>query len=215
MTTPIPILRTRFENAWLGVRAQSSLCQPAFDRLLAAYSEPHRHYHTLAHIDTCLAWLTRAWSQADRPHEVALAIWYHDAVYDPLSIHNEAQSAALAAHELTWAGVNIDATNRITTMIHATSGHAPSTGDTALLLNIDLASLGAPAFEFARNEEAIRKEYSAFDTKTYAAGHADVLRRLGDRDPLYQTPMLAAELEEQARENIRGAIARWDAEAKR
>ena len=53
--------------------------------LEAAYAQPHRRYHTHAHIDDCLAKLTAvpALSDPDR-RLLTWAIWWRDAVYDPM-----------------------------------------------------------------------------------------------------------------------------------
>lgn len=67
-----------------------------YSSLESAYSEPHRHYHTGAHIDDCLEQLDSAPHIANFPEEVELALWFHDAVYKPLSSKNELKSAEWA-----------------------------------------------------------------------------------------------------------------------
>lgn len=64
--------------------------------VLAAWNEPQRHYHDLRHLRECLGrW--SAWQHlAEHPGEVALAVWYHDAVYQPQASANERQSAEWA-----------------------------------------------------------------------------------------------------------------------
>src|SRR4051794_22476684 len=70
---------------------------PVFDRLVAAYSEPHRHYHNLEHIAEMLRVVDRLSKFAADPDAVRLAVWFHDAVYDPRAKDNEKLSAILAA----------------------------------------------------------------------------------------------------------------------
>ena len=73
---------------------------PVFDRLVSAYSEPHRFYHTLEHLSEMFKVAARLSDAADNAAPVQLGIWFHDAVYDPRVTDNEERSAALAITEL-------------------------------------------------------------------------------------------------------------------
>ena len=53
-----------------------------FERLIAAYSEPHRKYHTLQHLNECFTKLEELRTETRHPEEVEFALWFHDAVYD-------------------------------------------------------------------------------------------------------------------------------------
>src|SRR5579862_8801291 len=54
-----------------------------YDRLAKAYGEPQRHYHNHRHIAECLAEFDQARGLAGDAVTVELALWFHDAVYDP------------------------------------------------------------------------------------------------------------------------------------
>jgi predicted metal-dependent HD superfamily phosphohydrolase len=85
-------LRSFWEKAWAanGVKC----ADPAlFARLIGAYSEPHRKYHTRQHLAECLRTLDQVWFLAERPGEVALALWFHDAIYELRAADNEEKSA--------------------------------------------------------------------------------------------------------------------------
>src|SRR5262245_18351172 len=73
---------------------------PIFDHLVAAYSEPQRHYHTLRHLDEVLRTVGKLRDYCHDPAAVELAVWFHDAVYDPRGQDNEARSAQLADERL-------------------------------------------------------------------------------------------------------------------
>ena len=52
--------------------------------LKALYNEPHRRYHTWAHIEACLAELRRAdWLTSEERDAVEQALLWHDAIYYP------------------------------------------------------------------------------------------------------------------------------------
>ena len=204
----------RFERAWHAVGAGEG-AQRALQRLQAAYAQPHRHYHTLEHIEACLAWLDWTWASAQRPHEILLALWYHDAVYDPLASDNEAQSVTLMRSDLRAADAALDAIERVAALIMATREHSASASspDAALLVDIDLSILGAAPETFQRFERAIRAEYAAIEPRLYANGRAGVLKRLAARSPLYATELINSELSAQAMRNLQGAVERWEREA--
>jgi predicted metal-dependent HD superfamily phosphohydrolase len=73
--------------------------------LLAAWGEPHRHYHTADHLAACLIDLDRWRSLARDPLVVELALWFHDAVYDPKAHDNEERSATWAQRVCAGAGL--------------------------------------------------------------------------------------------------------------
>jgi hypothetical protein len=74
--------------------------EQAFADLDRRYREPGRHYHTWAHVASCLRELRRARPQAGEAAALELAVWFHDAVYEPGRKDNEEVSAQLA---LRWA----------------------------------------------------------------------------------------------------------------
>src|SRR6185436_10292961 len=118
-----------------------------FEELQARYSEPHRAYHTLQHLQECFAWFNETRSLMRAPGNVAFALFYHDAIYDTHASNNEARSAALARtilEEYVRCDNDFDA---IETLILATRHDVVAQpGDAQLLVDIDLSILGAPPF---------------------------------------------------------------------
>ena len=119
-----------------------------FDQLAQCYGHPDRHYHNGRHIDTCLQLLAQYQAIATHPHELAIALWFHDAVYDPRKRDNERLSAAWARQCLGAQGVARSTIARITALILGTQDHCPQTDDAQLddaqlMVDIDLAILGS------------------------------------------------------------------------
>ena len=113
---------------WTSTWADCALAPPAglLERLLAAWREPQRHYHTLQHLEECLALFDALREEAHRPAELALALWFHDAVYDVRAHDNEARSAQWAVQALQAAGLARGSCLRVEALIRATChGAAP------------------------------------------------------------------------------------------
>ena len=83
-THPSPLedaaLAATWGAAWSAV-GQSAPAGPRVE-LMAAWSEPHRHHHDQRHLRECLALWTRWRDDSRCAGDVALALWFHDAIYD-------------------------------------------------------------------------------------------------------------------------------------
>jgi len=173
------------------------------DDLLRRWDEPHRHYHTSAHLGAMLALV------ADAGPAVRLAVWFHDAVYDPRSDRNEEDSAALAREALGRLGLAADLVAEVSRLVLLTKSHATTPGDDAgrLLLDADLAVLGTPPDEYDAYAAAIRREYAWVEEAAYRAGRAAVLERFLQREWIFQTERFRAGREGPARDNLAREIA--------
>jgi len=198
---------TLWRASWanLGVPARV----PELTNVLVAWAEPQRHYHDQRHLLECLGrW--SAWKHlAEQPGEVALALWYHDAVYSPKSTDNELRSAAWAARAMTDAGADAGAVQRVHDLIMATCHKAPApTRDAELVVDIDLATLGAAPERFEAYDREIRKEYAWVPGFLYRRKRRAVLQAFLDRPRIYATDAAFVELEEPARRNLAAALSR-------
>ena len=63
------------------------------------HTEPQRHYHTLEHLEAMFRHWDAHRDALRDPEAVALAIFFHDIVYQPGRADNEAESAKLALTE--------------------------------------------------------------------------------------------------------------------
>ena len=202
-----PPFLTSWQRAWLGCGART-LGEEVHAALLARYSEPHRAYHTLQHLAECLAHFGRERGLARHPGEVAVALWFHDAIYDTGRHDNEAESAAWARRALCEAGARDEVADRVHALVMATRhSETPATADERLLVDIDLAILGADAPRFAEYERQIRVEYAFVPDALFRAKRAEVLRGFDERRPIYATPALRERLEAAAHANLARSLA--------
>lgn len=182
--------------------------------LTTLYRAADRHYHGLRHIEALLSLLKEYRAQFADPDAVEAAIWFHDAIYDSRAKDNEAQSAVLAADRLKG---RVDAARlvRIVRMIEATATHevpsfedAAAKADAALLLDMDLSILGAPADIFDAYEDAVRREYGWVSDADWRAGRGAVLRNFLARARIFHTDIFVTRFEAQARSNMERSLAR-------
>nr|WP_307691188.1 N-methyl-D-aspartate receptor NMDAR2C subunit [Variovorax ginsengisoli] len=193
-------------SAWLALELEPD--GALRDQLLAAYAEPQRHYHTLQHLDECLDWFARMQSEAERPAEVALALWFHDAVYDVHAHDNEARSADWAQAALAHAGADPAVARRVHALVMATRHEErPDGPDAELLIDIDLSILGAPVERFAQYEQQVLAEYAHVPAAVRTPRRRTILQRFLDRPTLYLTPPMHALLEMPARCNLARSMA--------
>jgi predicted metal-dependent HD superfamily phosphohydrolase len=177
-----------------------------YEELVAAYGEPHRRYHTLRHLDECFG-LGARWD-AERPGEVELALWFHDAVYDTRRHDNEQRSAVWAREVANRAGLEPGVGERVAALIMATRHDAVPVGtDACVLVDIDLAILGADAQRFDEHERDVRAEYGWVPGVTFRAERRKILQRLLAREVLYNTPRMRESHEVRARANLRRSLA--------
>ncbi|MFI6256262.1 metal-dependent phosphohydrolase [Micromonospora zamorensis] len=205
-------LLDRWRIAARGAGAGSGLTSTgAGEQLLARWREPHRHYHTVAHLTAVLDVVDEHADLAGWPDVVRLAAWFHDAVYDPRAVGdaNERDSAALAESVLAGLGVPAPTAAEVRRLVLLTAGHtvAPADPDGALLCDADLAVLAAPPADYDRYAAAIRREYAHVPEPAFRAGRAAVLTGLLALPALFRLPPLAARWEEPARDNVRRELA--------
>lgn len=203
------IFSAAWDRAWQALGLAPA--PDALPQLLAAHSGPDRHYHGLQHIAECLQWLDQLRPQLARPAELALALSFHDAIYDPQAKDNELRSAQWAQAVLQSAGAEPDAVQRVDALIMATCHFQPAQAqlpeDSAWMLDIDLSILGAPAARFAQYQAQIQAEYAWVPAADYALRRQAVLRSFLQRPAIYQTATMQARLEAQARDNLQQALA--------
>jgi predicted metal-dependent HD superfamily phosphohydrolase len=180
-----------------------------FHRMVECYSEPHRKYHTMQHLEECFAHFENVRSLAERAGEVELALWFHDAIYDTKRKDNEERSAEWARDSALSAGLTVDQASRVHELVMTTVHTAVPTGtDAAVLVDIDLGILGAHAARFDEYEIQVREEYSWVPGPLYRTGRRKILQEFANREHIYSTEYFRDEYEARARDNIARSLAR-------
>ncbi|MBK8284947.1 MAG: hypothetical protein IPK97_08655 [Ahniella sp.] len=185
--------------------------------VVSAYGQSPRAYHGADHIVEVLAqWRSVAagpgWQQ---PRETWLALLFHDAVYEAGRRDNEAMSAALARHELEAhlekLGIDIE---RVCTLIELTARHgrlglADVDSDAALMLDCDMAILGASEERFDAYDAAIAEEYrDVLPAWMFRFNRRRFLKHLLGLDRIFLSDFFHERLDAPARANLRRAIGR-------
>jgi predicted metal-dependent HD superfamily phosphohydrolase len=207
-----PLLgEARWRAAWegLGLAPRSA----TYPEVVRAYREAHRAYHTLEHLAECFAHLEAVRQHAERLPEIQLALWFHDSFYDTWRSDNEERSAAWARTSLLDAGADGAVADRIAALILATKTHASAASmDMALVVDIDLAILGANPPRFAEYEQQIRDEYHWVPGFMFRRKRGQFLASLLARPRIYHTDFFRARLEAAARRNLQTALEAADRE---
>ena len=158
------------------------------ERLLARYAEPHRRYHSQQHLHECLVHLRPALHLTEHPGEVEIALWFHDAIYE-LKARRTTRRKARSGQRALWRQRGFRPTcERVVALVMATRHAAsPTAPDAQLLVDADLAILGATPERFAEYERQIREEYAWVPGWIFRRKRRAVLRQFLEREPLYAT----------------------------
>lgn len=189
------------------------------DILDAAYSEPHRKYHSHKHILTLLEKLEKYTGAARKPSRIAHAVLWHDVVYktyetkdgtntvhraDSVNVEDSARLFEKHSSSLPWKD-----RESILLMIRSTSGHVLNLppdhldwNDTALFLDLDLSVLALPYEEFSSCTDDIRFEYPHIDDHNFCLGRANFLDSYRLKERLFFHPETSREFDDIARRNM-------------
>jgi predicted metal-dependent HD superfamily phosphohydrolase len=203
---PDRVTFTSWARVWaeLGVRCAS---RETYEKLIRRYCEPHRAYHTRQHLQECLQVRRRVNAACQAPAEVDLALWFHDAIYQPLRSDNELRSAQWLEAVARDSGLGDEVRRRLYDLVMVTRHDgAPRSADEAVLVDTDLAILGASAERFEEYDRQVRREYRYVPLFVYRRKRRQVLEGFLARGRIYTTAPYFAAFEQQARANLAGAI---------
>lgn len=180
-------------------------------KLLRHWSRWPRAYHNTQHLQACLNHLDRLHATlpdaVEQPNTVALALWFHDAIYWPWKSNNEERSALWATRFLTAQGLPETVVQTVHQHILDTR-HQPGKlqGDARWVVDIDLAILGQSEAVYRQFEHGVRQEYRFVPWGRYVAGRSTILRGFLERERIYETDHFADLLERTARDNLAMAL---------
>jgi predicted metal-dependent HD superfamily phosphohydrolase len=205
--------RGRLETAWRDLLQPFAVPEAAgaaaFADLASRYSEPSRHYHNLDHLAEVLGIIDGLTDEAADVGAVRWAAWLHDAVYNSQAKDNEERSAVLAEETLRHFGLPQPLVVNVGRLILLTKTHAADADDRDghVLLDADLAILGAGGARYDEYAGAIRREYAWVEEAAYRQGRGQVLEGFLRRPRIYLTDALFASHEGPARHNLRRELA--------
>ena len=180
--------------------------------LIARYSEAHRKYHTLQHLEECFEKFDEVRALAEHPAEIELALWFHDAIYNVKRHDNEKKSADWARASALAGGTPAEACNRVHSLVMATRHKAVPRGtDAELLVDVDLSILGAGPERFGQYEQQVREEYAWVPDFLFRRERSAILTEILARPRIYSTAHFRDRHEQQARSNLERSLKRLKA----
>jgi predicted metal-dependent HD superfamily phosphohydrolase len=157
---------------------RKSLARSILGQTIRAYSEPHRRYHGLMHIEYCLR-LLKPYDERSDYVELFMALLGHNVMYDTSPEYapmNESYSAQLTSEHMDDIGLTgAPTTSRL---IISTASHKADAEDEALVCAIDMAILGESEDRYGAYKQGIRQEYGWVPESTYRLGRSAVLNGL-------------------------------------
>lgn len=184
--------------------ADSSLAGEMFEDVCKHYGEHGRFYHTLDHIAAVLETVGSLALFARNVNAVKLAAWLHDVIYNSRASDNEECSAQYA--ERLSKKLSVPECSMIASLILKTKTHdAGGDVDAQVLIDADLAILGANSAAYQTYAEQIRQEYAWVPEPEYRTGRKQFLERFLCRPKIYH---LLGHLEGPARRNVAAEIGR-------
>jgi predicted metal-dependent HD superfamily phosphohydrolase len=187
-------------GAWA---VDKTLADQTLEEVVELYAASGRFYHTLDHVQDVLATVESLGLSARNLNAVKLAAWLHDVIYNSKASDNEERSAEYAerlCRKLSIRGAGAVASLILKTKTHQT-GEDP---DAKVLIDADLAILGASEPVYRTYAEQIRQEYAWVPEPEYRTGRRQILETFLARPKMFH---LLTHLEEPARHNIAREIA--------
>lgn len=194
------------KSVWLKLLAPITTefgAEKEWGNIVDHYTQSHRHYHTLQHLEDMYAHLSAFYNQAIPPASL-LALFYHDFEYNPLRSDNEQQSACYAEQKLTEWHAPQQLIDTVAAMIHATKLHTANTYNAEMeaFLDADMAILGVERDAYLLYCEQVRKEFNVYPDFLYRKGRKIFLETTLQKASIFAQPYFHDKYEQQARINL-------------
>ena len=177
-----------------------------FKEIQRTYSEPHRYYHNLNHLNQIFQELDiyETGNCNVVTNEMLWAVWYHDIVYKPGVITNEKKSAIKAKKSMCQLDIQQPSIDKVIELIMATETHQCETrkSDIQIFLDADMAILGSDETSYSKYCEAVRKEHSGIPEFLYHRGRKKFLSTVLKKDSIFLNSFFYSKYEQVARKNI-------------
>lgn len=200
-------LRQRLEPRFVGLWQRCLLpghtidLEQAWLDLEHRYSETHRLYHSLRHLDYCLDEFDASKFLMHHNDTIEMAIWYHDIINSPEAKDNEYQSSVLF-EGLAQDHLQPDFIQAVQDLILITTHRqTPLTHDQIYICDIDLSSMGDTWEKFVEDSKDLRAESEA-SREEYTIGKLRFFNALLERPRIFYSDYFYARYENQARHNI-------------
>ena len=206
-------------DRWISVCLDCNLDDVFIDAnwkiISSKYSEPHRHYHTLEHIEHLLNLSEQYQFCCQDMIAIDLAIIFHDIIYDPRSPMNEEESAQLFS-KMFNEKIPLTAIKKVCGYILATKSHKVPHGNTdmdlCLFLDYDMEILASSHENYLEYSLKVRNEYIHVEKSEYCRRRSVFLRNILNSDhSIYMSDEFKC-YESNARQNLEMECARLENE---
>ena len=197
-------LRLEFNDLMRDYTSDLELRNKLWDEIVSHYSEKHRRYHTLKHLESVFELLKEVKPYLRNWNAIRFAVFYHDIIYDASRSDNEEQSAILAENRLSELKLEETLITKVYNLISSTKTHESNgNSDADFLLDADLSILGENEVRYQVYSAMIREEFNIYADNLYVPGRIKVLNHFLTKEYIYKTEMFRAKYEKQARTNLR------------
>jgi predicted metal-dependent HD superfamily phosphohydrolase len=201
-------LKDSFHNLLILLSENTNAIDEGSSLIFSKYSEKHRAYHNLSHINALLFHAEKFKEKFADFESIQLAIWFHDVIYNTKRFDNEVESAKTAVEFLSKFKQPKIRIEKVKQMIVATAKHDSEAldFDGKLFLDLDLAVLGQSEKIYQSYSKAIRREYSFVPWFLYKRSRRKILEKFLQRETIYFTEEIRQDFETTARLNIQHEI---------